>query len=492
MTRNISIVIPHFQKQKTLKDVVQSLLLQIHSDDQIIIVDDNSPDGVPEFDCPCTEVITPTKQTPHIYRLCTLRNYGLQHARHEACIILDPDCIPNPYFLDNARKIYDPSVLIGGCIDKIQEDGSVKLDSRRNSNLSYWTDLRDKGGAGIWGGIMMFSKSRTKLIGWFDEAFNGTWGAEEHDFASRCYHSGMRLRYSMELQVTHLYHPKKDTGKEKNKALWLKKGVWHRTNLGNFTPYNPAVGVMVITMMRSNLINQCLQSIFRNRMPLKVRLINNGDAGEYTRKICEQWGRRWAIDYVNRPRKWPAEVRNDSLRWAKQNRFKYLVFIDDDVVVINNGITKLVQAMEKHRDVYAMSGKLRQLNQQTTLLGGPLRDHVFYRLTDRVGVHSSDWVGGGFTVHRVDQMLLYDDEYETGFNDYDWSIMAKKAGYKLAVTGDAEAWHAVRLTGKGVVGNQNSAEYAQIRYDNERHARMRKRFEEKWGFQLKGEGVTDK
>ncbi len=489
--RPLSIVIPHYQKRDALQKTWDELIQQIHPNDQILIVDDHSPDGVPEFDCDCTTIIRPPKLSNHIYRLNTLRNYGIKYAKHDAVIILDPDCIPNPTFLNSARIMFDASVLFGGCIDKVQEDGTIKHDGRRNSDKSYWSDLRDKGGSSIWGGVMMFSKSRTQLIDWFDEDYNGSWGAEEHDFASKCYHSGMRLRYSMELQVTHQWHPKWTGGADKNTALWLKKRDAYRDHLGSFTPYNPAVGVMIITMLRPELIDQCLRSVFRNRMPLKVRLINNGDTGEDTRRICTEWGHRWTVDYINQDRKWPAQIRNDTLLWAKKNRLKYLVFIDDDLLVINNGIVKLVQAMEKHKDVLAMSGKLKQADQRIRLLGGPLRDNMFYRLTDRKGVHSSDWVGGGFTIHRVDPLLLYDDGYETGFNDYDWSMIAKEKGHKLAVTGDAEAWHAVRFTSEGIVRHQNSVEYNQIRYDKERHSRMRKRFEDKWGFYLEGGGFTD-
>ena len=351
MPLNISVVIPHFQKQDVLQKTWDELQLQIHPDDQIIIVDDHSPDGVPDFDCPCTEVIRPPKLTPHIYRLCTLRNYGIQHAKHDTIIILDPDCVPNPKFLDNARKMSDASVLFGGCVDKVQKDGSIKPDTRRNVGKSYWCDLRDKGGSTIWGGVMMFSKSRTKLIGWFDEAYNGAWGVEENDFASKCYQSGMRLRYSMELKITHQYHPEDTTGYERNRALLEERQYVYRKYLGTFTPYNPAVGVMVVTAFLPELIDRRLRRVFRNRLPLKVRLINNGDEGEDTRRMCVEWGRRWAVDYVNHPSKTHGEIRNDSLLWAKQNRLKYLILIDDDTTHIFGSITALISEMESNNDV---------------------------------------------------------------------------------------------------------------------------------------------
>ena len=486
MVRNISIVIPFYEKHAALNQMFDDLVLQLHPDDEVIIVDDHSPSGPPEITCPCTEIIQPPKQEPHIYRLCTLRNYGIAHAKHDWVVILDPDCVPNPRFLDYMRKMIDPNVLFAGCIDKYREDGSVVKDPRRNNDHSYWLDIRDKGGAGVWGGVMAFSKSRTETLGWFDEGYNNGWGAEEHDFASKCYHSGMRLRYSMELQVTHLWHQKNTTGNERNVELWKQRRRIYADNLNMFTPYKPAVGVMIITMLRPELINQCLQAVYRNRVPLKTRLVNNGDNGEDTRRICHEWGNRWTVDYIHHERMPPAIVRNESLKWAKNNGYKYMVFIDDDVTVVNDGITKLVQVAENHPEYIAISGKLMMPNQKTRLLGGPLKGNIFNNYGDRRGIYESDWVGGGFTVHRLDPLILYDEEYQTGYNDYDWSMNAKSLGYRLGVTGDAVAWHGALFTSKGVEKHRNISEYNEIRYDKERHERMNDRFASKWGFHVKG------
>ncbi len=484
-TRNLTIIIPHYSKQEALKKTWEELRLQIHQEDEVLIVDDHSPDGVPDLDCPCSRVIRPPKLDKHIYRLCTLRNLGLQEAKYDQCIILDPDCLPNPYFVDNARKIYDASILYGGCIDKMREDGTIKQDTRRNSNQSYWCDYRDKGGGCIWGGVMMFSKSRTKLVGWFDEDFNGAWGAEESEFSSKCYHSGMRLRYSMELSVVHQWHPKNDFGKGRNKKIYQAKIASHKSHLSTFTPYKPAVGVMVITMLRPELIDQCLRSVFKNRIPLKLRLINNGDDGEQTRRICSQWGRRWAVDYVYHERRWPARIRNETWRWAINNNFKYLVFIDDDILVTQDGIVKLIKTIEENPEYYAISGCLKKpRNQRPQMLGGVHRDNAFWSYPRKIGLHESDWVGGGFTVHKVNPMLPYDEQYQTGYNDFDWSLTAKKHGYKLGVTGDAGAYHGYIITKKGLERYKNPAEYSLIRYDEERHKEMRRLFKNKWDFEI--------
>jgi len=344
--KNLSIIIPHYQKQKALQKTWGELILQIHPEDTITIVDDHSPDGVPDFNCPCTKIIRPPKHTPHIYRLCTIRNYGIQHAKHDTVIILDPDCIPNPKFLDNARNRVDPSILFGGCIDMEQKDGSITLDTRRRDDKSYWCDDKDKGGVPILGGVMMFSKSRTKLIGWFNEDYNGAWGMAEHDFAAKCYHSGMRLRFSTALSVTHQHHPSYREGYIRNRELWLTNRELYRLTLNFVTPYNPAVAVLVVPTESSPSLDKIMRGIFRTSMPIKTRIVNNGGQARDKRSNMTSWGTRWAVDYVTNDDVLPLpDINSNAVNDYKNKQFKYLIIVDN-VVPTPQSITRLILKME--------------------------------------------------------------------------------------------------------------------------------------------------
>lgn len=485
MVRPLSIIIPHYSKQQALRTIMEELKLQIEPEDEILIIDDYSPAGVPDFGCKCTRVIRPPeKLEPHIYRLNTLRNLGVTSAKNDAVIILDPDCLPNPNFLSNARKIFDPSILFAGRIDKLQKDGSPSIDPRTANKKSQFID--DWGGHGngtlVWGGVMFFSKSRVNLVGNFDTDFDGKWGAEEHEFASRCFHSGMRLYYSVELAITHLYHEKNTHGAGDNMRLWKQKTSLYKKDLHLLTPYQPAVGVSVISMLRPNLLDQCLRAIFRNCIPLKVRLTVNGDDSKETKEALRPWKSKWAVDVIEQERTWPAKIRNDAFRWARDHQYKYLVFVDDDITVSTNGLINLVRTMEEDKDIFACSGFLANQANARVMLGGPLKDGMFSYLRYKKGVYDSDWVGGGFTIHRLKPELPYDDTYETGYNDYDWSMQARKAGMKLAVTGDAGAYHGVNFGEKGIFVYHNPPAYKTIRYDGARHDRMAAKFAGKWGF----------
>ena len=485
MPRPLSIVIPHFNKQVALKLIHDELKLQIDPIDEIVVIDDFSTNPLPDFNCKCTRVVRPPNElNPHIYRLNTLRNLGVSEAKNDAIIIIDPDCLPNPTFITNARRIFDPSVLFAGRVDKIQKDGTPTIDPRTGEKISKWIDIDegDKGGGLVWGGCMMFSKARASLVGLFDTDFDGRWGAEEHEFASRCYNSGMRIYYSKELLVTHQYHEKNTLGGSENMILWRKKAADNAKNLNIVTNYCPAVGVSVISFLRPNLIDQCLRAIFRNIIPLRVRLCINGDNSMPTREAIRPWKNRWAVELVNQERNWPAKIRNEAFNWAKSNNYKYLIFIDDDITVSTTGIVNLIRTMEKDTDIFACSGYLMNQHDMKVMLGGKLKDGAFSYLKHKPSVYDSDWVGGGFTIHRLDTIIPYDDNYETGYNDYDWSMEAIKQGKKLAVCGTAGAYHGVTFTKTGPAVYHNPSEYKKIRYDSARHERMAYKFAEKWGF----------
>lgn len=481
---NISIIIPYYNKNDLFKKTHKELKLQLDPTDEVLVIDDYSPNGVPELNCSCTRIIKPEfKLNPHQYRLNTLRNIGLSSAKYDSCLILDPDCIPNPNFIANAKKLFDPSILYAGRIHHIEADGSIRSDSRVKKDVSGWIDYGEKGqeGSMVWGGCMMFSRSKAALVGGFDEAFNGGWGAEEHEFASRMFHSGVRLYYSTELTVMHQHHYKQTPNHERNRELWRSRVDSFKKMLNLVTPYKPSIGVSVITMMRPDILDQCLRSVFRNRIPVKVRLDINGDYSTEMKYASEAWSHRWSVETVVHDRLWPAVIRNNALRWAKEKGFKYLLFLDDDCMAYSNSIPLLAQALDSHPEAVACSGFIRNANGREMMLGGPVEGGAFHYWRKSPGVRESSWVGGGFTMHRVDPLLPYDEEYQTGYNDYDWSLKATELGHKLIVCGDAGAHHGSRLTTEGFKPYTNPPSYNRVRYDESRHAEMRKLFKKKWG-----------
>ena len=479
MKHPVSIVIPHYQKQTHLYQLLGILDSQLYGNSEIIVVDDYSPDGVDAPDG--VKVVRPETKRNEQYRLNHLRNLGVETAKNDCIVILDPDCHPaSNRFIEYASQMFDPSILYGGRIDYVEEDKSLRLD-RRGENSKWLHNSFN-----IYGGCMMFSKRRTKLVGWFSDEYNGGWGADDNDFAAKCHHSGMRLRFSKELRCMHQWHVKTRPNKKRNYEIYHDKIQQYRDTFNYVTPWRPSIGAMIISMNRPELVSQAVSGVLRGGIPVKVRLVNNGDCSKEQRNAFKPWLKRWTVDVVNHvSEKHPSVIRNESLWWAKQNRLKYLLMIDDDIVPKPGALQKLINVLETKPEVYAVSGYQERGNPpKRQLLGGNFgeRGVIHPPLTDSVNI--VDCVSGGFTLVRVNPQIYFDETYETGLNDYDWSMIIGKNGWKLANTGKAGCWHKYIWSKRGKELYRNPSDYNKKRHDRERHYRMDQKFFEKWGFHI--------
>ena len=485
---NLSVILPHYNKNTVLQETCKKLTLQLGSKDEALVVDDHS-DIKPDFGFPNIRTIQPPKQTPHIYRLNTLRNYGVEHAANDACIILDPDCIPSAGFIDHARKTYDPSVLFSGRITRLNKEGdNVGEDSRMTDRKSRWSDAENNDCYAIYGGCMYFSKQRASLIasptGLFDTDFDGNWGYEEHDFASACRNSGMRLRLEADLTVCHQWHPSNRYGAPVRNKNTLRHNIKnHRDNLNYVTSYKPAVAVLMVSTMRPYYINQGMQAIFRHAVPLKVRLVNNGDQSPTQLATMRWWSDRWAVEYVNH--KTPqllSTIRTQTMMDYNKKGYTYLIMIDDDITPLSNSLSNLILEMEKHPQYHALSGYIIESGGRERFIGGQIKDGVHYYHSITRETLPADYTSSGFTIIRLNTVVPYSEGWEMGWNDWDWSNEVRKRGLLVGVTGKAGARHKQIFTSKGWERKNDSGEYREMRYDNQRHNKMANLFRKKWGY----------
>ena len=485
--RGISVICPFYEKRAAFKKTFNELKIQLKPEDEIIVVDDHSPSGVGICGCQALTVVRPPKLRSHIYRLNTLRNLGIMTAKNDAVAVLDPDCIPNKFFLDNARKLFDPSVLFAGRIDYLDEDGGIlKLDPRaRTDGSSRWVDKSLQSAGMVWGGIMFFSKSRAELVGLYDTDYDSGWGAEDHDFGERCYSSGMRLRYEPALAVKHQWHPKVHPNQQRNLDLWKVKQANYVNRLNLVTPYKPSVAVLVATLRRPHYIDQVMRGIFRTRVPLKVRLVNQGDSTPEQLDALKWWRGRWAVDVVDHPEpRRLSEVRTEAMQLFGSEGYKYMVTLDDDILPHPGSIEALLRALEANPHYHAIAGGIIQ-NGKNRMLGGyiiPTENKQHYSLPLINGIAEVRFISSGFTAFRLDPLIPYDTEYDFGWNDWDWSNEIKKAGLRMAVCGDALAYHRYLVTSKGITPQTDAFEYLTFRANRQRHKASAHRFKSKWGY----------
>lgn len=208
MERNIqiSIVIAVYERQEELTELLQSLTLQTHSDFEIVVVDDGSPN-------PLESVVHSFSKQLNIHYYykensgpAQSRNYGMKKANGNYFIFLDSDTIaPKNYIEIVLRELNKHYVDAFGGPDEADESFSDLQKAISFSMTSFLTT------GGIRGGKRHVGKfqPRSFNMGISREAFEVTGGfgdlrvGEDPDLSMTLWEKGFETRLFPEAKVYH-------------------------------------------------------------------------------------------------------------------------------------------------------------------------------------------------------------------------------------------------------------------------------------------------
>lgn len=133
----ISIIIPVYKAERTLKKCVESLLRQTSQDFEILLVDDGSPDGSGAI---CDTYAARDSRILALHKenggVSSARNVGLCHARGEWISFVDADDYVGECFLENFFKNgLDADMMVQG-LTLISTDDSLCLLSDKDGSIS--------------------------------------------------------------------------------------------------------------------------------------------------------------------------------------------------------------------------------------------------------------------------------------------------------------------------------------------------------------------
>ncbi|MDX6642380.1 MAG: hypothetical protein QOD76_342 [Solirubrobacteraceae bacterium] len=199
-----SIVIPTYQRREIVLRTVTALQRQLHSDFEVIVVDDGSTDG--------TAAALRSPDAPFLLTVLEQENSGAGHARNvgaarasgEMLVFLDDDMVADPSLLLEHERSHregadlvigdlplhpdsPPSLLsraVGGWArrrcERLAADGAeVRLDDLITGNMSISRELFDR--------LEGFDTSFTR---------DGLYGGEDVDFGYRVMQAGCRIAFN--------------------------------------------------------------------------------------------------------------------------------------------------------------------------------------------------------------------------------------------------------------------------------------------------------
>ena len=140
----ISVIVPVYNAESTLKKCVDSILMQEFKDFELLLIDDGSKDNSPAI---CDEYAAKNSHVQVFHKenggVSAARNFGLDHAKGEWITFIDADDYITPGYFEGVVD-YDEDVLIKG-YRKFDHSGEVaERKAEELLSISKFSDFLDQ------------------------------------------------------------------------------------------------------------------------------------------------------------------------------------------------------------------------------------------------------------------------------------------------------------------------------------------------------------
>lgn len=346
----VTILVITHRKGDLLRRCLEAVCSQYNSaTDEVLVIDDGGDDQPIATQFPVRYLAVPHRG----YRLASLINLGVCAATKPYIVRLDGDCVPRPGWLAAHKELAVPGKLVAGRIDwEIEPGGEITPDWRFDSTGKISSRARESNGQyflphRVWGGNCAFFREDLLELGGFRTEFDGCWGGEESDIGWRYYYAGREIEFCGAAGVVHLHHLGNREGAARNRRLLdgFKSGYVQ----GEFPPrLEPPHIVAFVPHLGlrppEDTLFPCLEQLTAQTWPVtQVEvLVQEPQPGtvEKVNEILDDIPHHVHCEPKNRGLGWPKAWVCDRLEEAD-----WLLFLDDDIMLPEEGIAALVGAL---------------------------------------------------------------------------------------------------------------------------------------------------
>ena len=205
----VSIVIPTYNREKCIVDLLKCLFRQDYENFEILVID--------QSDHLSTEKQKLIRDKPSLLKYYKInergrslaKNYGILLATGDIVLFCDDDIIVPDNFISTHAALYqNPEIAAASC--RLVEDGQPAIAISRPLRTTFYGRLINKPFStksgfvtSLNGGNMSFRKEVLREVGFFEEHFIGTSMVEEPDIAYRIVQSGHKLFFDASITVLH-------------------------------------------------------------------------------------------------------------------------------------------------------------------------------------------------------------------------------------------------------------------------------------------------
>lgn len=446
----VSVIIPVYNNADYLDDCFRSVLNQTYENIEIIVVDDCSPDSRVKT------ILNRYKNIKNLYiyfnekngGICETTNSALKYANGEWFAFLDCD----DWLEEEAiKKMMDTLTLHPGTVFGYSNRYNYNNDTGEKEEVDfscrptreYYKNLQE----GMYTShLKLIHKSVFARVGLFNKTFNGT---QDYDISLRAafYLGDNAFAFLQEPVYNHRIHSTQTTQKMgyfmESETEKLQQIAKIRENISNGI-FEKKISFIILSFNKKIQTLECLESIRQTvKVPYEVILLDNNSSKETVDFIKKHIEPMREVRVIYSPLNLgPGAGRTEAIKYATG---EYYIFLDNDIVVLENWLPELLIRIECENNVAAVNCKVLfpddtvnfnalkyELNPpfiQFKLLGFGMK-HDDLRTCD---FEENDWIPAGATLYKAEiyNKLEGLGEYPNTYEDNEAGFQLKKLGYKL-------------------------------------------------------------
>jgi GT2 family glycosyltransferase len=228
---------------------------------------------------------------------------------------------------------------------------------------------------------------------------------------------------------------------------------------------SPKVSIIIVHLDNQTALFDCLRSCQKISYPnYEIIIVTNGSNSQLTLALLQGFDEHVSMIVGSAENKGYARGNNLGIKEALAHDARYIVLLNDDTIVSPNFLDVLVHEAEKSHDIGMLGSKIyyadkpntiwfsgAYLNRKTGTISTPRANQIDEGANGKP--FESDYITGcalliGAEVIRKIGML--DERFFLYWEDVDWGLRAKKAGFKNLVIPSAHIWHKISSSSGGV------------------------------------------
>ena len=152
-----------------------------------------------------------------------------------------------------------------------------------------------------------------------------------------------------------------------------------------------------------------------------------------------------------------SEGNNVGIKYALEHGADYVLLLNNDTVVSNDFLSKLVKAAESNEEIGMVGSKIYFYDQKDRIWFAGGKVNWLYNKGEMRGyneidkgqydlpeIQETDYLTGCCILVKknvIEKIGLLPEEYFLYYEDTDWSFSAQKAGFKTVFVPDSKIWH---------------------------------------------------